>query len=522
MKKLYLSIICLFLIGIQMSFAGQVSPQFAQKFALDYISPMAEGITVKDIQCVSENNIPLYYVINFEPQGWALISAQDAVTPVLGYNLTGSFKADASMTNLSGWLEHYKVQIADAVKYGDKPVKGWESPSRPLTRASVDVEPLIQVHWNQGKPYYNYCPVDNDGKRSVVGCVAVGMAQAMTVAQWPKKPSGSHSYVHSRLGTIFIDYDSESPYVWSKMFPGENEDKDQIARFLYQCGVSVDMDYSSGGSGTQSSKVAKALVNYFGYSSKTIRFIPKSRYPNVEDWKDLIIAELSEGRAVVYSGTDTKGQYGHCFNVDGCDGRDMYHVNWGWGGTGDGYFRIDDLRDIQMNMHYDTGHDVVIGIRQPRTAPIGIILSNDKVSAGKPVGTPLITVQVDSEVNDETYRLDISGQYNPLTKQYKQVPFSFNANGEIVSTEVLTEGKTYKVIITATSSKNEELEEDFTLTVVSAAGIETPETTVTAEEFYSLNGVLAGTDASALKPGVYIVVKHLSDGTVLRNKTVLK
>ena len=521
MKKLYLSIICLFLIGIQMSFAGQVSPQSAQKFALDYISPMVSGISVKEISCVSENNVPLYYVINFEPQGWALISAQDAVAPVLGYNLTGSFKADASMTNFSGWLEHYKVQIADAVKYGDKPVKGWESPSRPLTRASVTIDPLIQVHWNQTGAYKKYCPTDSRGQ-AIVGCVAVGMAQAMTVARWPQKPSGSHSYVHPDYGTIYIDYDQENRYNWNTMLPGENEDKDQIARFLYQCGVSVDMYYGPEGSGTQSSKVAKALVNYFGYSSKTIRFIPKSRYPNVEDWKDLIIAELSEGRAVVYSGTDTKGQYGHCFNVDGCDGRDMYHVNWGWGGTGDGYYRIDDLRDIKMNMHYDTGHDIVIGIRQPSTAPIGIILSNDKVSAGKPAGTPLITVQVDSEVDNETYGLDITGQYNPLTKQYKQVPFRFNNNGEIVSTEVLTEGKTYKVIITATSSKGEELMEDFTLTVVSAAGIETPEITVSSEEFYSLNGVSAGTDASALKPGVYIVVKHMSDGTVLRNKTVLK
>ena len=519
MKRFFLSLICLLLFGVQYAYSDQVSPSSAKKFALDYINPMSPGISVKDIRCISENEIPVYYVINFEPEGWALISAQDAVSPVLGYNLTGSFRVDASMTNLSGWLDHYKVQITDAVKQGDKPVKGWESPSRPFTRAGATYGPLIQVHWNQGKPYYNYCPSDAGG-RAVVGCVAVGMAQAMTVAQWPKRPSGSHSYVHSRYGTIFIDYDQESPYVWSKMFPGENEDKDQIARFLYQCGVSVDMDYGPDGSGTQSSKVAKALVNYFGYSSKTIQFLTKSRY-TIDEWKSIIINELSEGRAVVYSGTDTKGQYGHCFNIDGCDGTDMYHVNWGWGGHGDGYFRLDDLRDDQMNMNYDSGHDVVIGIRPPSTAPVGIILSNENISAGQQAGTPLATVQVESEVDNETYSLTITGKYNPLTKKYNQVPFSINDNGEIVSTEVLTEGKTYKVIITAISSKDESLQKEYTLTVVTPTHVQSPEITVISEEFYSLNGVLAGRDASALKAGIYIVVKQMSDGSVLRNKTVL-
>ena len=520
MKKLLLSLIFTLLIGVPYAYSGQVSPSSAQKFALEYINPMSPGIEVKDISCVSENDIPVYYVINFAPQGWALISAQDAVAPVLGYNLTGSFKADASMTNLSGWLDHYKVQITDAVKYGDKPCKKWDSPSRPVTRASVTIEPLIQVHWNQGKPYYNYCPSDAGG-RAVVGCVAVGMAQAMTVAKWPKRPSGSHSYVHSRYGTIYIDYDQESPYVWSKMFPGENEDKDQIARFLYQCGVSVDMDYGPDGSGTQSSKVAKALVRYFGYSSKSIQFLARSKF-SIDEWKALVIKELSEGRAVVYSGTDKKEQSGHCFNIDGCDGTDMYHVNWGWGGHGDGYFRLDDLRDDKMNLNYNDGQDVVIGIRPPTTAPLEIILANDKVSAGQPAGTPLTAVQVDSEVEDEPYELTITGKYNPLTKQYSQVPFDFNARGEIVSSEVLEEGKTYKVVITATSSNDEVLKEEFTLTVVKSTGIQAPEITVIGEEFYSLNGVLAGTDASALKAGVYIVVRHMSDGTVLRNKTVLQ
>lgn len=31
------------------------------------------------------------------------------------------------------------------------------------------------------------------------------------------------------------------------------------------------------------------------------------------------------------------------FNVDGYDGNSGYHVNWGWGGNGDGYFRLDNL-----------------------------------------------------------------------------------------------------------------------------------------------------------------------------------
>ena len=520
MKRIFLSLICLYLIGVRYAYSDQVSPSVAQEYALGYISPMSPGISVKDIRCISDNGMPVYYVINFEPEGWALISAQDAVSPVLGYNLTGSFRADASMTNLSGWLDYYKLQITDAVKCGDKPIKKWESPSRPFTRASVTIAPLIQVHWNQTGSYKKYCPSDADGQ-AIVGCVAVGMAQAMTVAKWPPKPSGSHSYVHPKYGTIYLDYDQESRYNWNKMLPGDNEDRDQIARFLYQCGVSVDMDYGPDGSGTQSSKVAKALVNYFGYSSKTIKFLTKSKY-TIDEWKSIINDELAEGRAVVYSGTDTKGGYGHCFNVDGRDGDDMYHVNWGWGGSGDGYFRLDDLRDITMKMNYDSGHDIVIGIRQPRTAPVGITLSTENFAAGQPAGTPLATITVESEVDDEPYSLDITGTKSVVTKKYIQVPFEINANNEIVSTEVLQEGKSYKIILYATSSKDETLQKQFQIDVVKATGISLSEITVSHMDYYSLNGVYAGSDESLLSQGIYIVVKHLSDGTVLRNKVVLR
>lgn len=523
MKRFFLSLICLLLIGVQYAYSDQVSPSSAKKFALEYINPMSPGITVKDIRCISENEIPLYYVINFEPEGWALISAQDAVRPVIGYNLTGRFDGDESRVNLSEWLRYCSNQIVDAVKCGDKPNGAWNVKSRPVTRATSStskIDPLIKVHWNQTAPYNNYCPEDSKG-RSIVGCVAVGMAQAMTVAKWPSKPSGTHSYVHPDYGTIYIDYSKEKTYNWNTMLPGDNEDKDQIARFLYQCGVAVDMNYGTDGSGTRSSKVSRALVDNFGYSPKTIQFLAKSNYTS-EQWKEIILNELKAGRAVVYSGTDTKGGYGHCFNIDGYDGDSYFHVNWGWGGTGDGYFSLDLLRDVKMNMNYDSGHDITIGIRKPSTAPIGISLTSLEVQGGQPKGTAFAEVVVESEMENQKYTLEISGTYNPVTGEYKTVPFEINSNGEVVTTEVLTIGKEYMVIITATSKKKEQLEQQFKLTVVKETEVSAVEITPVSQEYYSLNGVYAGSDESSLSQGIYIVVKHLSDGTVLRNKVVLR
>lgn len=56
---------------------------------------------------------------------------------------------------------------------------------------------------------------------------------------------------------------------------------------------------------------------------------------SLEEWMDLLDAELQAKRPVLYSGSSST--VGHQFVCDGSDGDGLYHINWGWGGYQDGY-----------------------------------------------------------------------------------------------------------------------------------------------------------------------------------------
>ena len=71
--------------------------------------------------------------------------------------------------------------------------------------------------------------------------------------------------------------------------------------------------------------------------------------------------QLDMKRPVVYVGYGESG--GHAWNCDGYQGdvgSEMFHMNWGWGGSANGYFTLDNLNPSGMNFNY--GQSMVINI----------------------------------------------------------------------------------------------------------------------------------------------------------------
>ena len=478
MKKISLFLLLAF--GLNVSFADVITKERAQQYVIDKVIPMINPVAeIGEVTPVFHDNCLVYYVLNLQPEGWALVSATDAVRALLGYNPTGRYELNPEMDNNNAWMRGYVHEIVKAVEKKDAPIKDWDKlPTSPVTRAAGKrIDPLISVTWNQGSPYNKYCPSDANG-RAVVGCVAVAMAQAMSVAKYPSRPMGEFSYAHSTYGSLYINYDEEAAYNWNAIINGDNG-KDDVAKLLYHCGVSVKMDYSPSGSGTQSSYVPAALKRNFSYPD-AVTYYSRSSYSG--DWEQLVIDELEAGRAVYYSGHDPIKNYGHAFNLDGYDGNSMFHVNWGWGGVNNGYFTIDGLRDKKMDMDYTAGHGAVVNIRKPSSAPTDINLATTKVASDAEVGTVVTAVEITSEMEDATYSYKITGPYNYITKRYGKVPFAIDDAGNLVTTEALTANVDYDVIITVTNTKtNESFKKEFVIKVVDDTAVE-----YVVDEFYSL------------------------------------
>lgn len=517
-----LKLLLLLLLIPVVSKAEFVDKNRAQRFALDFINSRTTDIDgVLETVPVYNGDVLTYYIVNLKPEGWVLVSADDAVSPLLGYNTTEHFEKSFIKGNIATWMDYYSVQIVDAIKAHDKSLPGWDNGSKKSTRASSDiVEPLIKVNWNQGSPYNQFCPMDGD-KHSVVGCVAVGMAQAMSVARWPNRPTGQFAYYDNVVGNVSIDYDKEDAYNWNKIIAGD-DNKVWVAHLLYHCGVAVKMQYSADGSGTFTSQVPNALKRNFSYPN-SVSYYSRDNY-SLEEWKQMMVDELKAGRAVIYSAYDSKGGYGHCFNLDGYDGSAMFHVNWGWGGSGNGYFTVDGLKDTHMNMNYDSRHAAVLGVRGPTTAPIDIKLSSTTVMYDVAVGTAFSTVTVETEVESTSCSITIKGSYNFITKKNNSVPFSYSTvKKALVTTEALTKDKEYSVIVTATNkTTKEKLEKSFTITAISDTEVKIVEDEPVSVDFFSLSGVkVSAQSESELAPGAYIKVSE-SKGKKTTSKVVVR
>ncbi|MDY6247887.1 MAG: C10 family peptidase [Prevotella sp.] len=522
MKKLFLFFALLLpSVGLQ---AADVSQEVAAKKAQMLLKQRIAGFNseVLSVKTVSYEGCHAYHVVQFARGGWALISADDMSAPLIGYSDKGVFQTDCQAENFRGMMDVYSQQVVRNARIQGKSHVGWDSDALETaaegTRASSDkISPLISVTWNQGNPYNKYCPNDASGPsgRVYVGCVAVGMAQAMSVAQWPPRPVGQYSYDHNTYGHLFINYDEEPSYNWHSILSGANG-RDDVARLLWHCGVAIRMGYGPTGSGTQTSYIPNALQRNFQYPA-SVKYFTRANYQG--DWEELILTELREGRAVAYSGHDPKKNYGHCFNLDGYDGS-WFHVNWGWGGSNDGYFGLDGLRDKTMDMDYTSGQGVVVGVRAPSERPSDITLSNYTVAAGQPVGTFVADIQVESEATDPKYSYVLKGKYSPRQHKYLEAPFKVE-NNKLYTTEELEEGEETLTII-ATNTKNQgSVERTFTITVGSTDGIislSNDQETVVKETYFSPEG----RQLSEPQKGLNILRQQMSDGSAKAIKIIKK
>ena len=478
MKKIFtlLSVAILSVVCVS-AYAEVISQEAAKECADNLLSINSDwhGNEEASITLVDVDGVPAYYIVQYTQGGWALVSAQSTAKPYIGYNTTGTYVAPVQLQTLLD--SHAKAIVKDAQTEGNVTHDAWQRVMQRKPAAepvnTPDVAPLISVKFNQSNPYNKYCP-SIDGKKALVGCVAVAMAQAMAVHGYPDRGEGTYTYVDAATGKHKINFDEEPDYDWDAIYAAPTtDDYDEVARLLYHCGVSIDMMYGTSFSGAYIVDAATALVRNFKYDGEKIKTVFRFEYDSRDEWLSVILDELLLGRAVMYQGAGGEdGTGGHCWNVDGWKkSSQMLHCNWGWGGSGDGYFDVDNLVDSYQGISFEYHHGAVIGIGTPTTAPYGIKLSTTKFVQGTAAGVALADVTVMCEDPDAVLEYEILGPKNILGK-HSASPYSVQ-DGKLVSDKTIEDANAFKyMLMTVTNTATgESFQKEFTINVVTT-GIE--------------------------------------------------
>ena len=275
-----------------------------------------------------------YYVFNTaDGSAFFIISGDDRAEGVLACG-EGSLDMGDLPCNLRWMLGSYKEQLEWLHANPDAAVERCRVPYNDVT-----IVPLLTCTWGQSKPYYNQCPI-YQGEYCVTGCVATAMAQVMYYWRFPDRAPSLSGY-STRTHHFFVPSLPSRKMEWDKMLneyvatPYTNAQADAVAALMRYCGQSVHMDYSPNGSGAYVYQQLSGM-KAFGYNPSAQE--EAKGYYTYEEWDELLQTELLAGRPVLYSGNDPAAG-GHAFVLDGYfDGK--YHINWGWNGTGNGYFAL--------------------------------------------------------------------------------------------------------------------------------------------------------------------------------------
>lgn len=294
-----------------------------------------------------------YYVFpNANSKGFTIVSGDDRLPEIVGYSSQGSYDENNLPEGFISFMKAYqnlynKVNLGDAEALKKlAEIKAWRNKKNASAETSSAVAPLLgNIEWDQTSPYNNMCPKYDSVHVAATGCVATAMAQVMAYYKYPKQLKADIPGYVNRWNGIPMEIPTitreEGIYDWDNMLPKYNKEanatqqqKDAVAKLMYHCGAAVQMNY---GPESAAAVSATKLAKYFGYDADLMMDLNRATF-TLDKWMQIIDTELAAGRPVLYSGQASDG--GHQFICDGKDGEGLYHINWGWSGSQNGYFDL--------------------------------------------------------------------------------------------------------------------------------------------------------------------------------------
>lgn len=304
----------------------------------------------------------VYNCIADGADGFVIVAGDDRVTnPIVGFSDHGHFCYQDAPENLKALFAHYANQLAFLRQQPSvSTASAFQLFNSSPFYGNVIVEPLVKTKWDQDTPFNDLCPEVREGEHTVTGCVATAIAQVLAYWKYPQQGRGRHYYWWNPTPTSRFDWGGDLTghvYDWDNMpvdySNGYTDEQAQaVARLMSDIGVSVNMLYGYANSldnGSMATASAAPLAKYFDYDFNTMHEIgveiiagynEEEMQPKLEEFENTLKVELDASRPVLLSAYPSPETIGHEIVVDGYTDTDYFHMNFGWSGRSDGYYKM--------------------------------------------------------------------------------------------------------------------------------------------------------------------------------------
>lgn len=346
--------------------AQQISPMKAETTANEFFSQNKLGCTIQTITPrLDSSGDTLYYIVNATPHHYVIVSASKYVSPVIAWSSTSQFDASKPFAQILDNDVASRINNASLLSGQNKSVisNQWNMLNDGMVQSpklqywpdsgTTSTGGWVETHWTQTAPYNQMCPMDPvSGTRSYAGCPAIAMGQIINYLKTTQNTrfNDGDDYYHNYAGrNYYIDDDADS--IGFPTFPVLNDWLDSAdilfqsgldatastaAAIVFACGTACTQVYTSQGSGTFGVSQAYAAYQRFGFASCELHESTDSvMYAT-------LISNMKNGWPAHLAVVDSAWSVGHNVVVDGYRADGYFHINFGWGGSTDGWWLVPD------------------------------------------------------------------------------------------------------------------------------------------------------------------------------------
>lgn len=338
--------------------ATKVATEFFHAEEVDAMQMKAEEGSRRLQKKAMDNSSEAYYMFrNKEDNRLVIISGDQRMQSILGYT-DNAIEDNMMPDGLAELLTTYKRQYAALSPDCQTECKSNLNKGERL---------LKTPDWGQWAPFNLRTPLSYP-----TGCAATAMSIVMRYHQWPVMGQGSKTHIW-KDSVMTADFE-HTRYDWDNMPMSYDSyttaQAEAVSLLMRHAGIAVEMYYAAESSGARQSLVPGALTQYFRYAATT-RLVSAADY-DAATWEKMMRSEIDADRPVIYTGESTMGRGSHGFVLDGY--RDnLFHFNFGWNGSGNGYFAISAFSSTSTAFEFANQQQAVIGIkplREDNCAPL--------------------------------------------------------------------------------------------------------------------------------------------------------